>query len=227
VLGLALPERCVHCSNSIEVATPLPLGRYLCAVCHRILDAETPIDEEDVLHAIRQTARDVVLSNGFALYRFDAERPIRSLIHAAKYTGMMRLASALGTQMATNWKTSFDAIVPVPLHRTRLAERGYNQSALIARGFDEKRVLERAIRRTRPTPTQTSLVVEQRIENVRNAFAMTRRATDLYGKDVLIVDDVMTTGATIASVAREVWRAQPASVSIAVVAMVKPAEPMV
>ena len=139
----------------------------------------------------------------------------------------MRLANLLGRRFSGAGITEddFDYIIPVPLHRTRLAERGYNQSAEIARGLSDRLVLPKAVNRIRATPTQTSLHVEERIENVHGAFALTRHARQIAGKRILIIDDVMTTGATIASVAETLLAATPASISIATVAMASDTQP--
>jgi ComF family protein len=122
-------------------------------------------------------------------------------------------------------ETGFDVIVPVPLHRARLAERGYNQAHELARGIAGT-IAAKSVRRIRPTPSQTGLHVEERIENVRGAFALTRSSRSLEGKHVLIVDDVMTTGATITSVAETLLAAKPRAISIATLAVTEhPEEP--
>jgi ComF family protein len=93
---------------------------------------------------------------------------------------------------------NIDLIVPVPLHATRLRERGYNQAVLLARELGqilERPVMEDALERTRATAPQVGLNAEQRLENVRGAFRASRPG--LAGKRVLLLDDVYTTGSTL------------------------------
>jgi competence protein ComFC len=108
-----------------------------------------------------------------------------------------------------------NVIVPVPLHRTRLAERGYNQAEVIAKAIasESNMKIVQVIKRVRPTPSQTHLSVFERIENMRGAFSLSRQASEINGKHVLIVDDVMTTGSTLASVAQTLLEAKPKSIS--------------
>jgi len=93
-----------------------------------------------------------------------------------------------------------DVVVPVPLHRSRLRERGFNQAADLARHLGLPTVS--AVRRVRATATQTSLPGAQRHRNVRAAFAPARRIDRVRGRRVLLVDDVSTTGATLEACAR-------------------------
>jgi ComF family protein len=132
-----------------------------------------------------------------------------------KYDSMMKLGSHLGQSLSYLVPKEVNLIVPVPLHRTRLAERGYNQAEVIAKAIssESNTAVVQAIKRVRPTPSQTHLSLPKRIENVRGAFALTRHASEMKGKHILIVDDVMTTGATLASVAETLMESRPKSIS--------------
>ena len=91
-----------------------------------------------------------------------------------------------------------DVLVPVPLHVSRLAERGYNQSTLLARRIAEQTglpVLDGPLRRLRPTQPQMALPAERRLANIQGAFAVPEH--DLRGLHVLLIDDVCTTGSTL------------------------------
>ncbi|MDZ8119046.1 ComF family protein [Pontiella agarivorans] len=113
-----------------------------------------------------------------------------------------------------------DRIVPVPLFHVRRRERGYNQSGELARALGSLlRVKSSAgiLRRIRPTATQTNLTAPQRLSNVRNAFE-TRREQQLAGKRILLVDDVMTTGATVNACAKALKKGGAASVHVLTVA---------
>lgn len=130
-----------------------------------------------------------------AAYSYD--RTAKQLVAALKY-GQVRAASrALAEGMAAVCPPdSFDMMVPVPLHGTRLRQRGFNQAQALCESLAERMwmpVISDAITRNRPTRTQTRLSAEGRRENVAGAFAATRPLTGLH---ILLVDDVMTTGAT-------------------------------
>lgn len=173
---------------------------------------------------MERTARvsDVKIAGAYAPFNFMDEAPIQSLIHGLKYSGMMRLGRTLGAMAAESVSSKCDYIVPVPLHRTRRAERGYNQAHVLATGLGQvlRTPIADVCTRIRPTPTQTRLSLPERVENVRGAFALRRRAKSIAAKDVLVVDDVMTTGATIMSVCETIADAKPNSISVLALAAV-------
>lgn len=130
--------------------------------------------------------------------------PLRQAIHQFKYEDLRVLAAPLGKLMAEAWLElapvvqPMDAVVPVPLYRTRERERGYNQSALLARELGGRlgiSVVEDAVVRTRATAPQVGLDAHSRKTNVKDAFQCVN--TKLAGRRVLLVDDVFTTGATL------------------------------
>ncbi len=143
--------------------------------------------------------------------------PIDDYIQALKFAGRRALGRALAEPLVDAVRTRpagepVDAIVPVPLHRRRFLERGYNQAVEIARPVAAALGLDlyvAGIRRRRPTPAQTQLTARKRLANVRRAFSVNRKLTGLH---VAIVDDVITTGATVNSLARELKRAGASSV---------------
>lgn len=131
--------------------------------------------------------------------------PLQHALHRFKYKRDMMLADTLGERLARA-RPLVDVpaglVVPVPLADERLQERGYNQAALLARAFAELRGLPWAaevVRRVRHTPSQVRLNAEQRRANVKDAFRAEGRA--LAGRTILLVDDVCTTGATLAACA--------------------------
>ena len=125
-------------------------------------------------------------------YQFPAD----ALIHALKFRGELALAPFLGSLLAQKIR-EVDCIVPVPLSSERLRERGYNQSVEIARAIGRPIELDVCIR-TRHSAAQTELPLADRGRNVRGAFLCAR---PLDGKSVAVVDDVMTTGATLGEIA--------------------------
>jgi ComF family protein len=157
------------------------------------------------------------------------EDPIKHLIHRMKYHGRWPIADFLADRIVAHEPAKAvlqetQVIVPIPLHPWRHVQRGYNQAELIARRIaklcDIK--LAQPIVRLRNTETQTQLHSHaKREENLRNAFALASHRA-IAGKHVLVVDDVMTTGATLQSAARELEHAKPASLSVLTVAIADP-----
>jgi len=133
---------------------------------------------------------------------------LRAIVHAFKYDGRRSLAAELGRLMRTRGAdvlAGADVAVPVPLHRSRRRERGFDQAADLARHVGLPVV--HALRRLRPTAVQASLPAARRHANVRDAFALERSRLSLEGRIVVLIDDVSTTGATLEACARAVGEA--------------------
>jgi len=134
------------------------------------------------------------------------EGPLRAIVHSLKYEGRRSLAKPLSSLMRERctWALeAADVVVPVPLHFSRRRERGFNQALDLARGL--RLPVCRAVRRTRPTISQTGLTGDQRHANMRGAFRPSRlpwRARAVRDRIVIVVDDVSTTGATLDECAR-------------------------
>lgn len=131
--------------------------------------------------------------------------PAEKMVHELKYYETWSLAPVMARLLQLCCERhlpfeSFDAVVPVPLHPVRLRERGFNQAELIAAPFAEmlgKPLLNDVVARVRPTQSQTRLSLEERIENVKDAFEPLPNAADrLLDRNIALVDDVCTTGAT-------------------------------
>ncbi len=153
--------------------------------------------------------------------------PLRALILAHKYRRRSELGPLLGRLLAeraalSGWIDRVESIVPVPLHWTRRAWRGFNQAAPLGRELVRASPGGRSaagLLRVRPTPHQTRLPPSRRAANVRGAFGVRGRDGALRGRRVLLVDDVMTSGATLGECARTLRRAGAAEVYVAVVAV--------
>lgn len=143
--------------------------------------------------------------------------PTDRLIHRLKYEGYFALARPLAGAMITGWpawRPSPDLIVPIPLHPRRRRRRGYNQSELLARPLAEAVGVPfstTALRRTRHTPPQVGLGPEARAANVLGAFDAA--AEEAAGRAILLIDDVLTTGATMTAAAVALLAAGAVSVS--------------
>ncbi len=219
MFSLFLPEKCLHCGQPSAFARNHnlkdKLSHYLCEVCLRILNNQDAPEERMICEEFERHGTRVGFTHTLAAYVFIAKSPLQSVIHAVKYDGMARLASYLGKSLSYLIPNEVNVIIPVPLHRTRLAERGYNQAEVIAKALssESNTSVVSVIKRVRPTPSQTNLSIPKRIENMHGAFALTRESLGIKGKHILIVDDVMTTGSTLASVAETLLEAKPKSIS--------------
>ena len=144
------------------------------------------------------------------------EGTLREAIHKFKYEGKTALAEPLGDWLAALASKECHLIIPVPLHKRRLRERGFNQSLLLAKRLGRALKLPvdyQSLIRTRPTPPQINLSREERLRNVRGAFAIGDRSK-VSGRSILLIDDVITSGATVGECARTLLKAGAASVEV-------------
>ena len=133
--------------------------------------------------------------------------PLTPLIHQYKYAGNLALAQLLGEALAATTKQAADCIIPLPLSPARLRERGFNQAHEIARVVSRAtgtRLAAGACRRVRDSAPQATLPWKDRAKNIRGAFVCD---ADLHGKRVAVIDDVLTTGATLNEFARNLRKA--------------------
>jgi ComF family protein len=194
-------------------------AEHFCSCCHTPFANDFPLDEHGICVACRSGLRGFDRAASFGFY----EGPLRALIHLLKYSGMKPLAGPLAGHLnkAISIDERFDAVVPVPLHWRKKMQRGFNQAELLARHVARKRgvPLLNALRRKRPTAVQASLAMAGRRRNVAGAFSANPKA-DLAGKRILLIDDVMTTGATASACAVALKRGGAKSVSLLTLARV-------
>jgi ComF family protein len=156
------------------------------------------------------------------------EGGLRELIHLLKYGGVRPAANVLGRMLAeaiggmeADFPPEGVTVIPVPLHRKRFRQRGFNQAELIARAAMKNtrpdRLRPAALARTRETESQIGLTSHQRRANLRGAFAVAELEA-VKGREVLVVDDVYTTGSTVSECARVLRRAGATRVWVATVA---------
>lgn len=146
----------------------------------------------------------VPVSGGISLFRFEKGSPYQSLIHDLKYRGNRKAGFYLGRLLGQALKRSVfskcDLVLPVPLHPRKLRQRGYNQSELIARAVSEITGIPMAgdiiLRRTYKH-SQTTMNRQERFENMEKAFSLGKSTLSLQEKKILIIDDIITTGATL------------------------------
>ncbi|MDR1848816.1 MAG: ComF family protein [Zoogloeaceae bacterium] len=220
-LDALLPPICLLCGASCHA----PLGDgVLCAGCLADLPKLPreccPICLDATTHGERCGAclrQPPDFARVHALYRYAF--PLDHLVHALKYHAQLALADAWGRYLAIlTADIAVDCVLPLPLHADRIGERGYNQALEIARALAKTRNLPldcESLEKTRPTPPQTGLSLKTRQKNLRGAFACSR---DFSGQTLLLVDDVLTTGATCKEAARILKRHGAKEVHVAVVA---------
>jgi len=234
VLDWFYPPHCYHCGAVLSGSR----SRILCPPCHQDLVASR-IDgticricglrlyEENDAKATCANCLTRVPDFDVARALFSYAGPAGSLIvgfkfHNEFFLGPLLLKRALKMGWTPDGLGDFDAVVPVPLHPRRERERGYNQALLlakvVARHF-ERPLRRRALCRTRHTSQQTKLAAHRRWENVRGAF---QTNADVRGARLLLVDDVMTTGATASECARVLKKAGARSVSVLTIARTQP-----
>lgn len=197
-----------------------------CAAC---LSALTRVFRGDgpYLDAFTRLAAGGLVADLTIAWYFEKEGVLRALIHDLKYRGMSRIGDALGRELGKilleNSPRAPHALLPVPLHPSKIRERGYNQSDAIARGIASVTgfsVDAGILRRGRWTPSQTTLSVERRRENVRGAFTIhPGRREDVSGKHFMLVDDILTTGATLRSCAEVLHAAGAAGIGCCALAL--------
>lgn len=170
------------------------LSRPRCAACDGLLAQEAVF-----CPLCRVTVMAFPTGQGPAFGRYGGA--LAQAIQRLKYLGRADLARPLGSLLCRLAPVACDVIVPVPLHPTRLLQRGYNQAGLLAGRLGRGRgipVAHRALARLRDTLPQTGLNRSQRLHNLEGAFSL-RQAAATRGRRVVLVDDVRTTGATLAA----------------------------
>jgi ComF family protein len=209
---LFYPQLCAICSESVAG------DEYLCASC---AGKATPIKppfcsrcsepfEGDITEAFScANCAHRVLHFDAAVAAFRSRGVVRQIIHRFKYSHDIHLRFPIAEWLAATLDDprlvgrKFDVVVPVPLHPARKRERGFNQAELLAEIFSVRAGLpmRTALERIRYTTTQTAFDRAERIENLRDAFRLRKKA-DVRGLHVLLIDDVLTTGSTLSECAR-------------------------
>lgn len=197
-------------------------GTARCSACGRPIGGSPPLEEEGVCGACGRL-RPLPLAGGYAwlIYKDGATE----LIAALKFGKRPALGEWIGTEMAREmqtlpWVKNIDAVLPVPLHANRLAQRGYNQSAGVARGLATglgREFLPDALLRIVDTPHQIGLNREERRDNLSGAFGVSEPAA-VAGRSLLLVDDVLTTGSTIYECAKTLGQVGARRVYVATIA---------
>lgn len=203
------PKACISCKNKLNAASE----EIICKACWEKVRKNLPpfchscgrrLEKKNINKSFCPPClkNRLHFDRAFSPYIYDG--PIKELIHEFKYKNKDYLSRFLAKMMIDFAKeyelpfNYFDYIVPVPLHKSRLREREFNQAELLGRHIaDEfkKELLADALVRHKPTRTQTELETAERFQNVKGSFSATNPG-NIRGKNILVVDDVLTTGAT-------------------------------
>lgn len=223
ILDLLMPRACGICGNRLTVTE-----ESICAACNLHLPrtnmAENPEDND----MARMFWGIIPIEKAAAWFNFEPHSQAARPIYSMKYNARPETGECLGRMFAeeivqSGFFEGIDLIVPIPLAHKRERQRGYNQSMMIARGIHEVtdiRIEPKAVKRTMFEVSQTRKNWWERRENVDNVFKLVRPES-VSGKHLLLVDDIMTTGATLTACARELLKAGDVKISVLTLGLTK------
>ena len=231
MLNLVFPDDCRVCGSALRNLSRIPVcpdclnspepfvAEYFCPECGTPFLNASPLDESGRCALCRLGLSGFDRVHSFGEY----SGTLRKLIHLYKYGRVYPLAQALAGLLARALprQERFDVIVPMPLHWLRRWRRGFNQSQLLARMLAERTGLPccDAVRKRKRTPPQAGLTSAERRTNVAGAFQVKRR-NEIEGRHVLLIDDVLTTGATAGACSAALKRAGASRVTVLTLARV-------
>lgn len=222
LLHLLFPHVCLLCRKLL-----LPGEEHCCSACRAQFDPfGSPTAAEELLRRtiVSHFGESFPFERGWCRYQFHRKSPLQQVLHSMKYEGLFTLGKSFGRQLG-EWMVSeggvddIECIVPVPLHPLKKIERSYNQSEKIAEGIAQslqKPLRRELLARKRYTVSQTGLSATERKKNIEGAFQV---AKGVAGRHLLLVDDVITTGATLAAAASALRQAGVEKISLAAVAL--------
>jgi ComF family protein len=204
LMGIAdflFPDQCLGCGKGVSISS-----LHLCESCFRSLEESTDVFPLGKPGDFREPENDY--PGATLLWRYDPGSPVRNMHRAVKYDGYVSLGRQMGRLLGRKLGSGshsvgdVDLIVPVPIHRVRRRNRLYNQAAEIARGVSDILAIpldETFLLRVKPGLSQTGLTRQNRFTNLVDAFALARAPLP-DGSHIIVVDDVITTGATMCAV---------------------------
>lgn len=222
-LDFFFPRYCLLCTNRLR-----RYETHLCLSCLSSLPYTYRVDLPQSRIEERLNQRIPAVAHAFSLLYFNKGEGVQRLIHSIKYHGEQSCAYYLGRILGQELRkrgdyAQVDYIIPIPLHETKYRQRGYNQSERLAAGIAEelgKPLHLDCLVKIRSTDTQTHRGAEERWLNVKDSFALTDQE-QLVGKHLLLVDDVLTTGATLEAAACCLLQVKEIKLSVATLAIVE------
>ena len=216
LLDLISPRLCVVCGQRLTVSE-----ETICSKCNLHLP-RTGFQQDPYENEIAKLFwHQIPIERATALFYYEAHSETANILYELKYKSHPEIGEVMGRMMAKELQSSgffdeIDGIIPVPLAKKRLRQRGYNQSLEIAHGISEMTglpIYNKVVRRNAFEGSQTNKGRWERNENVEGVFEL-KDATAIQGKHILIVDDVVTTGATVIACAQELCKAGSIKVSV-------------
>ncbi len=222
VLDLFFPNLCIYCDNRCQSSEEV-----FCLKCQKIqspTDLHLFKDNEFTRHFFGR----VEIYTGASLYYYSPGGVVHSLLEQIKYRGKSEYALRLGQYYGQMLKKSdhyadIDFITSVPMHPKKEALRGYNQSSVFGTGIAQelnKEFSSDMIKKVKENSSQTDKSRLERLSNIFGSFQFNEKS-NILNKHILLVDDVLTTGATLEACVLELWKGQPASIRLACIAMGK------
>ena len=195
---VVMPRTCPVCQQALDSDE-----RWLCRKCLSALP-RTRYEEVQFNTMEQHFAGKVPIERATAYFFYEKGSPYSSILHDIKYHGIPTMgrwltARAVHDMESSHFFDGIDAVTAVPLHRSKLAHRGYNQSEYLARGIADALSIPyiEALKAIRPHATQTHKGAMERWQNIQGNYALKNNTDHLAGKHILLVDDVITTGSTL------------------------------
>jgi ComF family protein len=219
IFSLFYPNLCAGCHNDL-----VNHEKTICLSCWETLP-KTNFHTREKNPIEQKFWGKINIQHATSFYYFNKEGCLQEILHALKYRKQFEVGVLLGQKMGVDlsyasWIKDIDVIIPIPLSKEKMRFRGYNQSESIAQGLSTVLnipINTVAVSRTKNTESQTNKNISERFENVKDAFAVVDKEK-LQNKHVLLIDDVLTTGATLEACAREVLTIENCKISIATIA---------
>lgn len=217
MLDIVYPNHCLTCSLDLKAEE-----KHICLNCLHDLPM-IPQNETTKLKLEQLFWGRSDVQGTYALLDYQKGNQVQDVLGLIKYKQKTSFAKYLGSKLGemVSVEKGFDFIVPVPLHPKKKKLRGFNQSTIIAQGIQDRiqvPINERILKRLAHNPSQTTVSKYERWENVRDIFKV-NNPTKIKGKHVLLVDDVLTTGATIEACLKQLLNVEGCQVSVATLAV--------
>ena len=220
LLELFFPNLCIACLSKNPLRKDL-----FCLSCKLALPYTDQIDVPDNELEYRIYGR-FKFTRAAALFRFRKGSKVQTVMHQLKYKNRPHIGIELGKEFGKRIlaSTEFpkpDLIIPIPLHRKKQKKRGYNQSYQFGKGIAEVLqipIYESVLNKISDNTSQTQMSRLARLENVMNSYKI-KNDSKIKGKHVLLVDDIITTGATIEAAAQKLLKSQDLKLSLAIIGM--------
>ncbi|WP_196891318.1 ComF family protein [Aureivirga marina] len=219
IIDLFYPQYCLGCFEEISddnfniclnCRTNLPVTNY------------SNVEENDLKKLFKGK---IPLTHATSLYFFSKKGKIQNLIHVLKYKNKQKIGEFFGELLGeeilnSKYFSTIDYVIPIPLHQQKFKIRGYNQNTLFGKTLSKKidaHYCEKNVKRIKNTESQTKKNTEERFKNTQNIFEI-QNPEKYENKHILLIDDIITTGATIESCSKELLKVKNIKISIASIA---------